>query len=373
MAKRYPDIPRRVSGYNLDGLGADKGFDLARALVGSESTCVLVLEATLHLIPDPPHHSLLVVGFPDDVGFEFFDLGVVRNLKDKGTPMPGMDELPDGRAWLLAEYGGQSKEEADAKANEFAEAIHRAGTGVTRLFDNPGHEADIWEVRRAAIGATRVPGKHPGLAGWEDAAVDAARLGDYLREFQDLVERFGYETVLFGHFGQGCVHNRLDLDLASAEGLANFSAFLEAAADLVVRYGGSLSGEHGDGQLRAALLPKMFGPKLVAAFAEFKAIFDPGGRMNPGKVANPYRPDQNVRLGTDYRPRQLTTHFSFRDDQGSFAEAANRCFGVGKCRHLDGGTMCPPFMVTREEKHSTRGRARLLFEMMSNDDNRGNA
>ncbi|MBO0727643.1 MAG: FAD-binding protein [Acidimicrobiaceae bacterium] len=378
VAQRYPDIPRRVSGYNLDELG--QSFDVARALVGSESTCVLVLEATVRLLPDPPFHSLLVAGFPnaaaaaeavpagretDVIGLEFFDIGVVRNLQQKGTHMPGMEELPPGRAWLLAEYGGQSKAEADAGAAAFERRLRATGSTAVKLFDDPAHESDIWEVRRSAIGSTRIPGQHPGLAGWEDAAVHPDRLAAYLREFQELVEHFGYHTVLFGHFGQGCVHCRLDLDLASAEGLANFRAFIDAAADLVVRYEGSLSGEHGDGQLRAALLPKMYGPELIEAFREFKAIFDPDGRMNPGKVVNPYRPDQNVRLGTDYRPRHVRTHFSFVEDGGSFADAANRCFGVGKCRHLEGGTMCPSFMVTREEEHSTRGRARLLFEMLS--------
>ncbi len=385
IENRYPDIPRRVSGFNLDSLCKD--FNVARALVGSESTCVLVLEATVRLVPDPPFHSLLVAGFDDAasaaaavptglatevIGQEFFDAGVIRNLRTKGQDLPGMNELPTGQAWLLAEYGGDSAQEADAKAREYAHRLEAAGHSSVALFDNPALETDIWEVRRRAIGSTRIPGEHPGLAGWEDAAVDSERLADYLREFQDLVARFGYHTVLFGHFGQGCVHNRLDLDLASAEGLANFRAFLDEAADLVIRYGGSLSGEHGDGQLRGALLGKMFGPDLIEAFAKFKAIFDPDGKMNPGKVVNPYKPDQNVRLGSDYRPRQVATHFSFVEDQGSFAEAANRCFGVGNCRHLSGGTMCPSFMVTREEKNSTRGRARLLFEMMSNPDQRGN-
>ncbi len=381
IAARYPDIPRRVSGFNLDSL--DQDFNVAQALVGSESTCVLVLEATVRLVPDPPYHSLLLAGFADAaaaaeavptgletevIGLEFFDAGVIRNLRTKGQDLAGMHELPEGRAWLLAEYGGDSKEEADAKAQELVDRLKAGGHRSVTMFDDPAVEADIWEVRRGAIGSTRIPGQHAGLAGWEDAAVDPQRLPDYLRDFQDLVDRFGYHTVLFGHIGQGCVHNRLDLDLASAEGLANFRAFLDEAADLVVRYGGSLSGEHGDGQLRGALLGKMFGPELIEAFAKFKAIFDPDGKMNPGKVVNPYRPDQNVRLGTDYRPRQVRTHFSFVEDQGSFAEASNRCFGVGKCRHLAGGTMCPSFMVTREEKHSTRGRSRLLFEMMSNPD-----
>jgi Fe-S oxidoreductase len=191
------------------------------------------------------------------------------------------------------------------------------------------------------------------------------RLGDYIRDYCALVSKHGYHTVLFGHFGQGCMHNRLDLDLQSAAGIENFGRFLNEAGDLVVSYGGSLSGEHGDGQLRANQLTKMYGPELVRGFAEFKQIFDPDGRMNPGKVVAPYHPTQNLAWGADYQPRAVETFFSFPDDEKGFADAANRCFGIGLCRRTESGTMCPSFMVTREEKHSTRGRARLLFEMMS--------
>jgi FAD/FMN-containing dehydrogenase/Fe-S oxidoreductase len=374
----FPDLPRRVSGYNLDDLLPERGFDLAKALVGSESTCVLVTEATVRLLPDPPHHSLLVIGYPDAataadhvpellggeglIGLECFDAGVLDNLDKHGEHVPGMDELPEGGAWLLAEYGAESQE----RANDLVEAAKdRTGTGTPKLFEDESGQRDVWEVRRSTIEYTRIPGEHAGLAGWEDAAVAPERLGDYIRDYCDLVRRHGYHTVLFGHFGQGCLHNRLDLDLQTADGVANLDAFLAEAGDLVVRYGGSLSGEHGDGQLRANQLAKMFGPELVGAFAEFKRIFDPGGRMNPGKVVAPYHPTQNLGLGTDYQPRQVTTHFAYPDDEHGFADAVNRCFGIGKCRRTSGGTMCPSFMVTREEEHTTRGRARLLFEMMS--------
>ena len=382
VRERYPRIPRRVSGYNLDELLPEKGFDVGRALVGSEGTCVLVLEATVRLLPNPPVRSLLVLGFPDaasaadrvpevlpagPVGLECFDAGILANLAKKGMRPAGARELPEGAAWLLAEFGGESKEEADEPARQVMARLERAA-GVAkpsmRLLDDPPVEQEIWQVRQQAIGSTRIPGEHPGLAGWEDAAVAPERLGDYLREFCALVDRHGYHTTLFGHFGQGCVHCRLDLDIKTADGIANFRSFLEDAADLVVGYGGSLSGEHGDGQLRAALLEKMYGPELVRAFEEFKAAWDPGNRMNPGKVVHPYRPDQNLRLGTGYAPLQLATHFSYPEDRGSFADAVNRCFSIGKCRHLEGGTMCPSYMVTREEMHSTRGRARLLFEML---------
>ncbi|MFI9723996.1 FAD-binding and (Fe-S)-binding domain-containing protein [Streptomyces sp. NPDC052396] len=376
IRSRYPAIPRRVSGYNLDDLLPEKGFDLAKALVGTESTCVLVLEATVRLLPRPHRQTLLVAGYPDaaaaadavpellttePIALECFDAGVLANLDAHGVHLPGAKELPSGGAWLLAEYGGDTQREADARAG----AARRWATGAREVAveSDPRRQRDIWDVRRSTIEYTRVPGRHSGLAGWEDAAVAPERLGDYLRDYCALVARHGYHTVLFGHFGQGCVHNRLDLDLATAEGIDTFRRFIDEAGDLVVSYGGSLSGEHGDGQLRASQLGKMFGPELVQGFREFKRIFDPGGRMNPGKVVDAYRPDQHLRLGTDYHPPRLTTHFAFPEDEKGFADAANRCFGIGKCRRLSGGTMCPSFMVTREEKHTTRGRARLLFEM----------
>ncbi|HEX6445358.1 MAG TPA: FAD-linked oxidase C-terminal domain-containing protein, partial [Streptosporangiales bacterium] len=373
----YPDIPRRVSGFNLDDLLPEKGFDVARALVGSEATCVLVLEATVRLLPKPKHTALLVVGFPDAVmaanhvpdltdgdadGLEFFDAGVLDNLRKHDMHIPGMDELPDGAAWLLAEYGGETQQEANDKV-ESAKGLVTGG--VPRLFEDAKGQADVWEVRRSTIEYTRIPGEHPGLACWEDAAVAPDRLAGYVRDYCELVQKHGYHTVLFGHFGQGCMHNRLDPDLTTAEGVDNFRRFVDEAGDLVVRYGGSLSGEHGDGQLRANQLVKMFGPDLVGAFAEFKAIWDPEGMMNPGKVVRPYQPDENLALGTAYRPRQVETHFRYPDDEAGFADAVNRCFGIGLCRRTSGGTMCPSFMVTREEKHTTRGRSRLLFEMMS--------
>ena len=233
------------------------------------------------------------------------------------------------------------------------------------MFENPERETEIWEIRRSGCEYTRIPGEHGGLPAWEDSGVPPERLGDFLREFCRLIGEHGMHTVLFGHFGQGCAHTRLDPDLQTAEGIKNFLSFTEATGDLIVKYGGSLTGEHGDGQLRASQLVKMYGPELVGAFAEFKRVFDPDGAMNPGKVVAPYRPDQNLQWGADYRPRHVTTYFTFPEDEKGFADAANRCFGIGVCREPDSGTMCPSFMVTREEIHSTRGRARLLFEMMS--------
>ena len=237
-----------------------------------------------------------------------------------------------------------------------------------RLLIDKQHAQKVWDVRESSLGATsHVPGEPLTWEGWEDSAVAPEKLGEYLRALRKLLDAYEYRAVLYGHFGHGCVHARISFALQSAEGIAKYRQFVEEAADLVVSYGGSLSGEHGDGQSRAELLPRMFGPELVQAFREFKAIWDPDWKMNPGKVVEPYRLDENLRLGAGYRPWEPQTHFQFPEDHGSLAHATLRCVGVGKCRNYEGGVMCPSFRVTREEKHSTRGRAHLLWEMTKRD------
>jgi Fe-S oxidoreductase len=222
----------------------------------------------------------------------------------------------------------------------------------------------VWQVREASLGAiSHVPGEPLSWGGWEDSSVAPADLGAYLRELRQLMDRYGYSGALYGHFGHACVHTRTNFDLESKQGIGQYRRFMEEAADLVVGYGGSLSGEHGDGQQRAELLPRMFGEELVAAFRQFKALWDPEWKMNPGKLVEPYKLDENLRLGADYRPWQPATHFQYPEDQGSLARATLRCVGFGKCRQQQGGLMCPSFQVTGEELHSTRGRAHLLWEM----------
>ncbi|HEY6986496.1 MAG TPA: FAD-binding and (Fe-S)-binding domain-containing protein, partial [Rhodanobacteraceae bacterium] len=385
---RFPDIPRRVSGYNLDSLLPENGFHVARALVGSEGTCVAVLEATCRLVASPPARSLLVLGYRDvytaadhvteildygPIGLEGIDDRLIDDMKAIGLHPRDITLLPDGRGWLLVEFGGETREESDANARRLMEALRgRDDAPSMRLYEEPSQEARIWQVRGAGLGATaHVPNKQITWEGWEDAAVPPAKLGAYLRDFRALLDRYGYEGDLYGHFGQGCVHTRIDFDLETQHGIAIYRAFIDEAADLVVRYGGSLSGEHGDGQSRAELLPKMFGPTLVRAFAEFKAIFDPDGRMNPGKIVDPYGPTENLRIGTGYDPPPSHTHFGYPSDRGSFARAVLRCVGVGECRRHGAGTMCPSYRVTREERHSTRGRARMLFEMQRGEIVRG--
>jgi FAD/FMN-containing dehydrogenase/Fe-S oxidoreductase len=379
---RYPRIPRRVSGYNLDELLPENGFHVARALVGSEGTCVTILEATLELIPWPRARSVVLLGFDDlfhaadavpevmaqrPTACEGLDDKLIGYIHKKGLHEKYLRYLPDGRSFLLVEVGGDSKAEADDKARRLMAAV-AAGEVKPRgmkLYDDDDQERAVWKIRESGLGDTaRVPGEPDTWPGWEDSAVAPERLGEYLRQLRALFNTHGYDPSLYGHFGQGLVHCRVSFDLQTAAGLQSFRAFMNEAADLCVRFGGSLSGEHGDGQARAELLPKMFGPELVRAFGEFKAIWDPDGKMNPGKVVAPYAIDENLRLGLDYDPPRAATHFQFPDDEGDFTRATLRCVGVGKCRRTDGGTMCPSFMVTHEEKHTTRGRAHLLFEMM---------
>ncbi|HYN21611.1 MAG TPA: FAD-linked oxidase C-terminal domain-containing protein, partial [Thermoanaerobaculia bacterium] len=383
IRENYPDIPRRVSGYNLTALLPENGFHVARALVGSEGTCVTVLEATLRLVHSPPARTLLVLGYPDvytaadhtpeilrfgPIGLEGFDDVLIDSQRRKGLLLEDLLLLPEGHGWLLVELGGESREEADERARTLMAALQERPEAPAMRLCNSREAKILWHIRESALGSTaRGPGQNDCWEGWEDSAVAPEKLGSYLRELRSLLQKHGYIGALYGHFGHGCVHTRNDFDLMTEPGIRKFRAYVEEAADLVVRFGGSLSGEHGDGQARAELLPKMFGPELVEAFREFKSIWDPQGKMNPGKIVEPNRLDENLRLGTSYRPPRLPTHFQFPEDDGSLARATLRCVGVGKCRKTGSGTMCPSYMATREERHSTRGRARLLFEMLEGD------
>src|SRR5436305_3794068 len=377
IRQRFPRIPRRVSGYNLDELLPERGFHVARALTGSEGTCVSFLEATVRLVPAPKARVLLVLGCADvvaaaervpevlaagPIGLEGMDRFLVDNDFTRRSYGETLSRLPPGEAWLLVEIGGDSRDEAAGRARD----LMRLWQVPALLLEDPAEQSRIWLVREAAVGTTsrdpRLGGD--GWPGWEDSAVAPDRFAPYLRDLLALLARYGYGAAFYGHFGEACLHARIDFDLVTAEGIRKFRSFMEEAADLVVGYGGSLAGEHGDGQARAELLPKMYGPELVQAFREFKTIWDPDGKMNPHKVVDPYRMDENLRLGTQYNPPQPVTHFKFPGDNGSFATATLRCVGVGKCRRTDRGTMCPSYMATLEEKHTTRGRTRALFEML---------
>ncbi len=384
---KFPKIKRRVSGYNLDQLLPENGFNVARALVGSEGTCALTLQAVTKLVKSPRHRVLLITGFPDiyragdavpdvlassPIACEGLDEKIIGGLRERGLRLADIALLPAGNAWLMTEFGGDSADEALARARVL-EARFAGRPGLAcMLVAEPALMARIWSIRETGASATALspPGGGPDpVVGWEDAAVDPLRLGDYLREFQALIDRHGYRTSLYGHFGDGCIHARISFDLRSVEGLAVWRRFLGEAAALVVKYGGSLSGEHGDGQAKAEFLPAMYGAELMQAFREFKAIWDPDDRMNPGKLVSArgsvLRADENLRLGPDYRPVTLATRMTFADGIGEgFARETERCIGMGKCRSKSGGTMCPSYRATGEERYSTRGRARLLQEML---------
>ena len=390
IRERYPDIPRRVSGYNLDSLLPEHGFDIAGLLVGSESTLVTVLRARLKLVPVLAERSLVVLGYPSveqaadavpailphqPIALEGLDDRLLHDEQVKRLNFQAREELPRGSAYLMVQFGADTREAADQAANGLLDALHDSEHDPhLKFMDEPALEDELWQAREAGLGATaHLPGQPDTFEGWEDSAVAPEKLGDYLRDLNKLYEEFDYASdlmpSLYGHFGQGCVHTRIPFDLYSAAGVARYRQFMERAADLVISYGGSLSGEHGDGQSRGELLTKMFGPQLVQAFGELKAIFDPDGKMNPGKVVHPAPLDAHLRLGASWAPKTpQDLYFRYPHDGGSFAQAANRCVGVGKCRqheHPGGAVMCPSYQATMEEEHSTRGRARLLFEMLN--------
>ncbi|WP_158826249.1 FAD-binding and (Fe-S)-binding domain-containing protein [Mucilaginibacter lacusdianchii] len=384
IRQKFPNIPRRVSGYNIDELLPENGFNVAKALVGTEGTCVTILDATLKLIPNPKNRSLLVLGYPSiyDAGrhtmlllgtkpmaLEGIDHKLLEFMNRKGLHIENLTLLPNGGGWLMVEYPGDSQEDANNKAREVMEILSREeNPPEMSLFTDPVQSQKLWQIRKSGLGATAfIPGMKDTWEGWEDAAVRPEHIGEYLKDFRKLTDEYEYDGALYGHFGDGCMHTRLDFDFTTDEGVEKYRRFTVDAAKLVLKYGGSLSGEHGDGQSRADLLEMMFGPELMVAFREFKEIWDPEYKMNPGKVIEPYGQTANLRISPSYNPPKVKTHFSFPEDHGSFAHATLRCVGVGECRKHEGGTMCPSYMVTREEEHSTRGRAHLLFEMLEGD------
>lgn len=387
------ELPRRVSGYNLDELLPERGFNVARALVGTESTCVAALNATLKLTPALLHRVTVVVEYEDifeaakhvreilawkPIALEALDHLLIYDQEVQGRNLEALGMLPNpgGRhAWLLIQFGADSQDEVLDYGERFTEYLRSEldypdeRVLLAKSPEQGGHADRLWTIREGGLGATAFPPDgRDHWPGWEDSAVPPAKLGDYLRDLQNLYDRYGLRGALYGHFGEGCIHSRISFDLKTSDGLENYRSFMEDAGDLVVSYGGSLSGEHGDGQQRAELLEKQFGSRLIDAMREFKRIWDPEWKMNPGKVVEPYRMDENLRLGTDYNPAHPDVKMSFPGDGKDFAHATLRCVGVGSCREPDAsGTMCPSYQVTKEEKHTTRGRARLLFEMLQGD------
>jgi FAD/FMN-containing dehydrogenase/Fe-S oxidoreductase len=381
---KYPRIPRRVSGYNLDELMPEKKFNVARSLAGTESTCVVILSATLKLIHHFNYRSLVVLGYEDvyesakhiseilkfkPTGLEGVDDKLMEFMKRKNLHVDLIKLLPEGKGWLWVEFGGDSQLQAEEYAQQlirYLEALENKPS--IKFFKTTEEQIRIWRVRDSGLGATAfVPDWPDTWEGWEDAAVPPEKLSEYLVHFRRLLNKYNYETTMYGHFGQGCIHCRINFDFVTEEGIRKYKAFTEEAADLVISFGGSLSGEHGDGQSRGELLEKMFGQQLVDAFHDFKKIWDPDWKMNPGKIIDAYSRDSNLRLGAHFKFKETETYFKFPDDKGSIGRASMRCVGVGECRKTDKGTMCPSYMITRDEKHSTRGRAHLLFEMLTRD------
>ena len=378
---RFPRIPRRVSGFNLDELLPEQGFNPARALVGTEGTCAIVLEAKVRLIHSPQHRALVGVGYKDafiaadhvpevlrfdPIGYEGFEGAIVDGLRAKGAA--NLDLLPEGRGIVMVEFGADDPEQAKELAQQLIDYLKEAPEAPnTRLYTKE-EARHVWNLRESGPRAAAfAPGAKAQWEGWDDAAVAPEKLGGYLRDIRKLLDEYGYTGAFYGHYGHGCIHMRVSFDFQSEAGIRAYGEFVERAADLVVSYGGSLSGEHGDGQSRGALLPKMFGPELMNAFREFKGVWDPHNNLNPHKVVDAHLPTEDLRLGADYKPQNPATHFKFLGDDGSFANAAARCIGVGACRKLDSGSMCPSYMATLEEEHSTRGRAHMLFEMLQGE------
>jgi FAD/FMN-containing dehydrogenase/Fe-S oxidoreductase len=393
-----PDWPRRVSGYALQHLLPEHGSHLARALVGTEGSCVTVLGAELDLVPAPRAVALAVLGYrdaptaadavpallaafappglPSDaadspstvdaptmvasttslLAIEGIDAGLVAALRARGR-RPAV-ALPAGAAWLLVEIAGADPTDAGNRARALAAD---SGRPALVLVD-PAQQRAVWKIREDGAGlATRTADGGEAWPGWEDAAVPPARLGGYLREFDALCRRHGRRGTVYGHFGDGCVHVRLDFDLQSPNGLRGYRRFVEDAAALVTAHGGSLSGEHGDGRARGELLDRMYPSSVLRLFERFKRIFDDDGLMNPGIGVRPVPLDANLRLS----PSPPPVFLGLPADGGDLSRAVRRCVGVGSCRRTDGvGVMCPSYAVTHDEQHSTRGRTRLLGEML---------
>ena len=366
-------LPRRISGYALDALLPEKGVDLARAFCGSEGTLGVLTEATVRLVEAPRARALAVLGYPDESAAAEAASGLLPYgpLTVEGMAedlVPDGHGLPRGGAWLFVETGGGTAAEARARA---AEILRGADALDGTVVDDAAGMRALWRVREDAAGtSTRMADGAEAWPGWEDCAVPPARLGAYLRDFRALLARHGLRGTPYGHFGDGCIHVRIDFDLLSEKGVRGFRRFSEEVAELVVSYGGSLSGEHGDGQARAELLPRMYGDELVGLFGRFKDLWDPAGGMNPGMLARPDRLDENLRFAV-LPKKPVDVEFGYPHDDGDFAGAVRRCVGVAKCRTTSaasgGGVMCPSFRATGEEMHSTRGRARLLHEMLAGE------
>jgi FAD/FMN-containing dehydrogenase/Fe-S oxidoreductase len=384
ISRRFSGLKRRISGYALDRLLPEHGYDVARFLCGTEGTLAATLRATVGLVELPAAKALLVLGFRDSftaadcvplvlphrpLTMESINATLVDRLPAQVRQDAIGAGLPDGTAWLLIEVGGGDAEQAVRTGRAIVADLDAAGISATStVVTDARAQGVLWRCRRDGTGlATRRADGAEAWAGWEDAAVPPDKLATYLRELDGLMAEHNLSGASYGHFGEGCMHMRIDFDLLSPAGLATYRSFAEQATDLVVGLGGSVSGEHGDGRARSELLTRMYGADVMGLFAEVKRLWDPVGVMNPQVIADPAPIDVNIRHAGAAKDRKLLTVFSYPEDAGSFAQAQRRCVGVGKCRQASGGVMCPSYQVTRDEQHSTRGRAHLLWEMLEGD------
>jgi FAD/FMN-containing dehydrogenase/Fe-S oxidoreductase len=373
IRQHFGRFARQGSGYLLDQLLPEKQPSLARFLCGSEGTLAVTLAATVRLVDRPPATALAVLGYPDlpaaaaavpavlaearPVALEGMDSRLVDVLRRRrGQPLPG---LPDGSGWLFAELAGPTQAEAVAEAERLA---RKAGC-LDSVVLTGAAAAQMWLAREDGAGlGGRTPADRPAWPGWEDAAVPPERLAEYLGDFTALLRRYDLDGLLYGHFGDGCVHTRIDFPLRDRP--RRFRDFVTEAAELVGGYGGSMSGEHGDGRARGALLPAMYPPPILALFGEVKRLFDPDRLLNPGIVVDPPPVDADLRLPLVSR---TPTALALRHDDGDLATAVHRCVGIGRCRATNSSAtvMCPSYLATRDEKDSTRGRARVLQEAVN--------
>jgi FAD/FMN-containing dehydrogenase/Fe-S oxidoreductase len=381
-------IPRQVSGYHLAHLLPENGFDVARALVGSEGTCAIVVAATVALVEVAPSALLLILGYSDVVeaardidiilryspaAVEGIDERIVETMRARRGP-DTVAELPTGNAWLYVELDGTDSESVSARGNALLRELNERGRLIEgRPVRDPNARKALWRVREDGAGlSARIenPDGNGGLAswpGWEDSAVAPEKLADYLVEFRNLLAEFDLIGIMYGHFGAGCMHIRITFDQHTERGRDVMTRFVRSAAQLVVKHGGTLSGEHGDGRARSELLPMMYSPPIMQSFAKFKHVFDPDGVLNPAIIVEPRPITENLALA-DIPTMPWHTTFALHDVQhagaGGFADAVQRCIGVGRCRSRTGGVMCPSFRATGDEKDSTRARARVLQAMV---------
>ena len=375
IRSEFGTFTRQVSGYSLEHLLPERGFDVAAALAGTEGTLAVVCQATLRLVRAPLATALVVLGYPDiaaaadavpsllpcrPVALEGLDERIV-SIARRGPGGAAVPDLPRGGAWILAEIGGDDRADVGSQADAL---LRQAGALAGWVVPSAAEAAAMWRIREDGAALSVRLGRHgPALAGWEDAAVPPESLGAYLRDFDALMAEWDVTGAPYGHFGDGCVHIRIDFPLSRPDGRAVFRGFLTDAARLVARYGGSVSGEHGDGRARSELLPLMYSAEAVQTFGAVKHLFDPLDVLNPGVIVRPRPVDADLRLASTPLSRDRAG-LRYLDDGGRFSTAVHRCIGVGKCRATAApGVMCPSFRATKDEKDSTRGRARVLQEL----------